>query len=199
MKRETMKRCLGLVVASLFLAVPVLMAQEHADHAEVGAFVDYFRLSNTSPARNFIGVGGRAAVGIRPSIQLEAEMAYDFKRNFTSTFTNGVTTEFVNTHFRTLHGFFGPKFQTGSGPFRVFVTGKVGFDNFNVTNDNAPTGFVNTVGLTTGATYFALYPAAGFEAFGGPIGLRAEVGDDIYFHGGGHNNLRVTVGPQFRF
>jgi hypothetical protein len=70
-----------------------------------------------------------------------------------------VTTELVNTQFRTLHGFFGPKFQTGSGPFRVFVTGKVGFDNFSINNQNATAGFVNTVGLTNGATYFALYPA----------------------------------------
>jgi hypothetical protein len=105
-------------------------------------------------------------------------MAYDFKRNYTNTFTNGVTTELVNTQFRTLHGFFGPKFQTGSGPFRVFVTGKVGFDNFSINNQNATAGFVNTVGLTNGATYFAL---------------------DIFFNGGAHNNLRVTFGPQFRF
>jgi hypothetical protein len=77
-------------------------------------------------------------------------MAYDFKCTFTSTFSDGVTTELVNTDFRTLHGFFGPKFQTGSGPFRVFVTGKVGFDNFSISNQNATAGFVNTVGLTNG-------------------------------------------------
>jgi hypothetical protein len=194
-----MKRSLGLFIASLFMAVPMLMAQEPADHVEVGAFVNYYRMSDPAPTRNFIGLGGRAAFAIRPSIQLEAEMAYDFKRNYTNTFTNGVTTELVNTQFRTLHGFFGPKFQTGSGPFRVFVTGKVGFDNFSINNQNATAGFVNTVGLTNGATYFALYPGAGIEAFAGPIGLRAEIGDDIFFNGGAHNNLRVTFGPQFRF
>ena len=176
----------------------MVMAQ-HSDHVEVGAFADYFRFGDADPARNFLGLGGRAAVNLRPSIQLEAEMAYDFKRNFSRTFTDGFTTELVNTHFRTLHGFFGPKFQTGSGPFRVFVTGKVGFDNFSITNDNATTGFTSAVGLTNGTTVFAVYPAAGFEAFAGTIGLRAEVGDDIYFNSGAHNNLRVTVGPQFRF
>jgi hypothetical protein len=194
-----MKRSLGLFIASLFMAMPMLMAQEPSDHVEVGAFVNYYRMSDPAPTRNFIGLGGRAAFAIRPSIQLEAEMAYDFKRNYTNTFTNGVTTELVNTQFRTLHGFFGPKFQTGSGPFRVFVTGKVGFDNFSINNQNATAGFVNTVGLTNGATYFALYPGAGIEAFAGPIGLRAEIGDDIFFNGGAHNNLRVTFGPQFRF
>lgn len=193
-----MKRFLAFLIPSLFFVVPMLVAQD-SDHVEIGVFANYFRMSDSSPARNFVGVGGRAAFNIRPSVQLEAEMAYDFKRNFTNTFTNGVTTQFVNTQFRTLHGFFGPKFQTGSGPFRVFVTGKVGFDNFSINNQNAPEGFVNTVGLTNGTTAFAVYPGGGIEGFAGPIGLRAEVGDDIYFNNGAHNNLRVTFGPQFRF
>jgi hypothetical protein len=194
-----MKRSLGIFLVSLFMVVPMVFAQEHSDHVEVGVFADYFRFSDAEPARNFVGLGARAAFNVNRDIQLEAEMAYDFKRNFTSTFTNGVTTELVNSQMHTLHGFFGPKFQTGSGPFRVFVTGKVGFDNFAVNNLNATSGFVNQVGLTNGATYFALYPGGGFEAFAGPIGIRAEIGDDIYFNGGAHNNLRVTFGPQFRF
>lgn len=194
-----MKRSLGLFLASLFMAVPMVFAQEHSDHVEVGVFADYFRFANAQPERNFVGLGARAAFNVHRDIQLEAEMAYDFKRNFTNTFSDGVTTELVNSQMHTLHGFFGPKFQTGSGPFRVFVTGKVGFDNFSVNNLNASSGFVNQVGLTNGATYFAVYPGGGVEAFAGPIGIRAEIGDDIYFNGGAHNNLRVTFGPQFRF
>lgn len=193
-----MKRCLGLLAVSLFFAVPMLVAQS-MDHVEVGAFADYYRLSDPGPTRNFIGLGGRAAFGVTPNVQIEGEMAYDFKRDYTSTFSDGLTTTNVTSRLRTLHGFFGPKFQTGSGPFRVFVTGKVGFDNFGVTNATPPAGFTNSVGLATGATYFALYPGGGVEAFAGPIGLRAEIGDDIFFNGGAHNNLRVTFGPQFRF
>jgi hypothetical protein len=196
-----MKKCrLWLFIGSLFLAAaPILMAQDHSDHIEVGAFADYFRLSDASPTRNFVGLGGRAAFNVHPNVQLEAEMAYDFKRNYTNTFSNGVSTELVNTQFRTLHGFFGPKFQTGSGPFRVFITGKVGFDNFSINNQNATAGFTNTVGLTNGTTDFAVYPGGGFEAFAGPIGVRAEIGDDIFFDHGAHNNLRVSFGPQLRF
>jgi hypothetical protein len=194
-----MKRCLGLLITSLFFAVPALMAQS-SDHVEVGAFVDYFRLnSDAAPVRNYFGVGGRAAFNFNPNVQLEAEMAYDFKRNYTTTFPNGVNSTTVTSSLRTLHGFFGPKLQTGSGAFRIFVTGKVGFDNFSVSNQNAPNGFVNAVGLTNGATYFAVYPGGGVEAFAGPIGLRAEIGDDIYFNGGAHNNMRITFGPQLRF
>jgi hypothetical protein len=194
-----MKRCLGLLIVSFFFAAAPMVMAQHSDHIEVGAFADYFRLNDASPARNFVGLGGRAAVNLRPSIQLEAEMAYDFKRNFTRTFSDGVNTELVNTSFRTLHGFFGPKLQTGSGPFRFFVTGKVGFDNFSINNQNATAGFTSAVGLTSGTTLFAVYPGGGIEAFAGPIGIRAEIGDDIYFDHGAHNNVRVTFGPQFRF
>ena len=196
-----MKNCrLWLFIGSLFVAVaPMGMAQDHSDHVEVGAFADYFRLSDASPVRNFVGLGGRAAFNVHRDIQLEAEMAYDFKRSYTNTFSNGVSTELVNTQFRTLHGFFGPKFQTGSGPFRVFITGKVGFDNFSINNQNATAGFTNTVGLTNGTTDFAVYPGGGFEAFAGPVGVRAEIGDDIFFDHGAHNNLRVSFGPQLRF
>jgi hypothetical protein len=181
-----------------FTAMPMLMAQQSENHFEVGAFADYFRFNDPGPLRNFVGLGGRAAFNVSPSVQIEGEMGYDFKRNYTNTFTNGVTTTFVTSSLRPLHGFFGPKFQT-RGPVRLFVTGKVGFENFSATTQNAPTGFSNSVALTSGATYFALYPGGGIEAFAGPFGVRAEAGDDIFFNNGGHNNLRVTFGPQFRF
>jgi len=196
-----MRRYLGLILTSLFFATPALLAQEaeQADHGEVGIFAEYFRFSDPGPTSNYIGLGGRAAFNVRPSVQIEAEMGYDFERNYTNTFSNGVTTANVNSRLRTLHGLFGPKFQTGSGPIRLFVTGKVGFENFNVTNQGVPTGFASAVGLDNNATYFALYPGAGIEAFAGPIGVRAEIGDNIFFNNGAHNNLRVSFGPQFRF
>ena len=179
----------------------MLLAQEaeHEDHAEVGIFAEYFRFSDPGPTSNYVGLGGRAAFNIRPSVQVEAEMGYDFERNYTNTFSNGVTTATVQSRLRALHGLFGPKFQTGSGPFRVFVTGKVGFENFTMSGQGAPTGFATAVGLAGNATYFALYPGGGIEAFAGPIGVRAEIGDNIFFNNGMHNNMRVTLGPQFRF
>jgi hypothetical protein len=72
---------------------------------------------------------------------------------------NGVSTQLVTSHLQRLHGFFGPKFQTGSGPFRVFVTGKVGFENFSVTNDNATTGFTNSAGLPAAPRDLRCIPA----------------------------------------
>jgi hypothetical protein len=194
-----MKRFVGLFVVSLlFAAAPLLMAQENADHGEVGAFAEYFHFNDTHPSLNFVGLGGRVAFNVHPDVQLEAEMGYDFARNFTNSYSNGASTSFSQSRLRTLHGFFGPKFQTGSGAFRAFLTGKVGFENFTQTNQNAPSGFTSAVSLG-GNTNFAIYPGGGIEAFAGPIGVRVEVGDDIYFRSGAHNDIRVSLGPQFRF
>ncbi len=195
-----MKRFIQFGILALVFTAPVLWAQASEDHFEVGAFAEYYRYAYANPVENFIGLGGRGAFNVNEWAQIEAEMAYDFQRNYTATFTNGVTSVSVPSHLRTLHAFFGPKFQTGSGPVRVFITGKVGFDNFSVTNSGPVAGFNNSVGITAGTTAFAVYPGGGIEAFAGPIGIRMEAGDDIFFiNGGAHNNLRVSVGPQFRF
>jgi len=199
-----MKRITFFSVLMLCLIAPSLMAAQNSsdwNHAEVGVFADYFRLSRTTPDINFVGLGARAAFNVHPNVQLEAEMAYDFKRNFTSTFTNGVSTQLVNTRLRPLTAMFGPKFQAGtSGPFRAFVTGKLGFVNFSTSDQNAASGFKGALGgVTDGNTRFAVYPGAGIEGFWGPFGLRLDVGDLLYFDSGAQNNLRVTFGPQIRF
>jgi len=193
-----MKRILYLTIFGFLLAAPSwVMAQ---DHVEVGAFADYFKLSRTTPDINFVGVGGRVAFNLRPTVALEAEMAYDFERNFTSVFSNGATTQFVSTDLRPLHALFGPKFQTNKGPFRLFATGKVGFVNFSTSNASAIPGFVGSLGaVTSGDTRFALYPGVGVESFWGPFGMRADVGDQIYFDNGARHNLKVTFGPVVRF
>ena len=33
----------------------------------------------------------------------------------------------------------------------------------------------------------------------GPIGLRLDVGDEMYFNNGTHHNLKVMFGPYIRF
>jgi len=196
-----MKRVLWLTLFACSICLPLGVMAQTEDHAEVGVFADYMRLSQTEPDINFVGIGGRLAFNVHPNVQLEAEMSYDFARNFTSTFSNGVTTQFVRTDVRPLTALFGPKFQAGtSGPARIFVTGKVGFVNFDTANQSVPAGFTSSVGaITTGDTRFALYPGGGVEGFWGPFGVRLEVGDEIYFDNGAKNNLKVTFGPAFRF
>ena len=196
-----MKRTVFLVLAASLFATPAVFAQAlSGDHAEVGVFADYFGLERTSPHKNLLGLGARAAFNLRPSWQLEGEMNYDFKRNFTSTFSDGVNTQLVNTRLRTLHGLFGPKYELGTGAFRAFGTAKLGFVNFSVSDQNAAAGFRGALGsVTSGDTRFALYPGVGVEGFAGRLGLRVDVGDEMYFDGGTRHNLRVTFGPQLRF
>jgi hypothetical protein len=192
-----MKRIAFLILVAGMSLAPVARAQ---DHAEVGAFVDYFKLGETST--NFVGLGGRAAFNVARHVQIEAEMSYDFNRVFTEGFTDttGGTVTTQNSNIRVLHGLFGPKFQT-SGPVRVFVTAKGGFTNFRF--DPTPASFdtftssVNN--LRASNVDAAFYPGGGVEAFFGPFGLRLEVGDEVVFVNGAHNNWKVSCGPQLRF
>jgi hypothetical protein len=180
------------------------MAQEggaNYDHASVGIFADYFRFSPTSThTTNFVGFGARAGFNMSRHVQLEGEMNYDFERNFTTTTTNGLSTTFTTTRVRPLTALFGPKFQT-PGPFKFFVTGKVGFINFTESQAAVTPGTVGNAiaGVGGPGTHFAMYPGAGFEGFWGPFGLRLEAGDEVYLNNGTYNNLRVTFGPQLRF
>jgi Outer membrane protein beta-barrel domain len=192
-----MRRIAFLLLISGLGVAPLAHAQ---NHAEVGAFVDYFKLGETSS--NFVGFGGRAAFNVARNVQIEAEMAYDFNRVFTEGFTDNTsgTITTTNSNLRVLHGLFGPKFQT-SGPVRVFVTVKGGFTNFRF--DPTPASFdtftSSVTNLRTSNVDAALYPGGGVEAFLGPIGLRLEVGDEIIFANGARNNWKVTFGPQIRF
>ena len=199
-----MKRFIWLAVLTSMAAMPYsLVAQEATDynHAAVGIFADYFRFSPTSSSKtNFVGFGARAAFNASSHVQIEGEMNYDFERNFTSTCGNCVTTSFTTTRVRPLTGLFGPKFQT-PGPFKFFVTGKVGFINFTTTSAAVTPGTVGTAiaGVGNSGTHFAMYPGAGVEGFWGPFGLRFEVGDEVYLNNGTYHNLRATFGPQLRF
>jgi hypothetical protein len=42
-------------------------------------------------------------------------------------------------------------------------------------------------------------PCGGLEGRIGPVGLRLDVGDEIYFNGGTHHNFRASFGPYIRF
>jgi Outer membrane protein beta-barrel domain len=200
-----MKRSILFAVISFLVAAPsMLMAQSsfRENHAEVGVFADYMRFDPTDPKINFVGLGARLGVNVHPNIQLEGEMNYDFERSYVTTSNNSASGSLVTTRLRPLTGLFGPKFQAGSsGPVRIFATGKIGFINFS-NSAGIPTG--TTVGNTIsnvpyGDTHVAFYPGVGLEAFAGPVGLRLDVGDEIFLSNGTHNNLRVTFGPHFRF
>jgi len=223
-----MKRILGSAGLIAVLALPLSInaqypsspapqyGHEHnrwaENHGEIAVYGDLFRVKpNGGNAVNFLGLGGRVGFNMHPNVALEAEMNYDFKQNYTTVATSGtgtsgsgtVTTTTITGHTRPLTGLFGPKFQFGtSGPFRAFVTGKVGFTEFSHSGTTAVSSGTFTGSLDQfggGSTHFAVYPGGGIEGFFGPIGLRLEAGDQIYFNNGSHNNLRVAFGPTIRF
>ena len=205
-----MKKISRLIGLCTLLAVPSWIGAQTPEpgrftlnHAEVGIFGDYFRFSPGSSTTNFVGLGARAAFNVHPNIAIEAQMSYDFDRNYTTTFQNGASTTFVRSSVRPITGLFGPKFQVGSsGPFRVFATGKVGFVNFTTSNSGVASGTTFSSGVSgvgNGGNFLAVYPGGGIEGFAGPIGIRIEAGDEIYFNNGANNNLRLEFGPTFRF
>jgi len=190
----------------LFAVLPTIQAQDSANHAEIGFFGDYFRLGSTlagSGATSFGGVGGRFSVNASRRWQVEAEMNYDFAQSFTESFTgpSGTVLGFSNSRLRILHGLIGPKLQTGGGAFRVFATVKGGGVNFAFSQ--APVTFStftsSVSGLRSSSIDGVVYPGVGVESYLGFIGVRLDMGDEIYFQNGAHHNLRITIGPNIRF
>ena len=195
-----MRRVLIAVALVFGLMTPLMVWAQENEHVEVGAFANYFRLSRDNVDLNFVGLGGRAGFNVHQNVQLEAEMAYDFERAFNNDFRNGDTITTVRSKTRILHALFGPKFQAGSGNFKAFATGKVGLISFSTTNQNVAEGFEGSLGaVNNGDSKLAVYPGGGIEGFFGPLGIRLEAGDEIYFDHGARNNLRVSAGPVFRF
>ena len=173
------------------------MCQNSDNHAEVGVFADYFRLSPTST--NFWGLGGRLSFNVTPHVQLEGETAYDFNESYTSGVpclnSPGCLPTYNRSNMHVWDGLFGPKIQT-TGAIRFFAVVKGGFVNFAGGNPSFPRQVGSFGGNTT---YGAFYPGVGAEAYLGKIGLRLDVGDQIYFNNGAQNNLKVTFGPTLRF
>jgi len=188
----------AFITLSLLLTTP-LFAQKRA---ELGVFIDYLHTSQTST--NNFGLGGRFGYRIHHNIVMEGELAYDYGINFDEAYrniANGNLTAIERTSIGVTHGVFGPKFQPAGSGFRPFVTLKAGFMDFRLSPGLLPySGVASAVlGLRTANLNAAIYPAAGVEAALGPVGLRLEAGDEIYFNHGAHNNLRINFGPILRF
>jgi hypothetical protein len=186
-----------LLVAACF--VPLASAQDD-EHVQVGVFADYLRLSQTD--NNFGGVGAQVSFHAYKEFKLEGTMAYDFNQTFTEGFTDSTGTfSTARTGLRVLHGEFGPRVNIGHHAIQPFVILKGGIIDFRL--DDAPatlgTFFSSVNGLRANNVNGVLYPGGGFEGHLGPVGLRLDIGDEMYFNHGTHNNLRIAFGPVFRF
>ena len=195
-----MKRAALLLLFITSWAVPGAFAQDN-EHVQVGVFADYFRLSQTDT--DLLGVGGRASFVAYKRLKFEAEMSYDFSRAFTEGFTDNSTGNVIvqRTNLRVIHGLFGPRINLGRHAVQPFVTAKGGLINFRLDNSPATFGtFASSVsGLRENNIMGTFYAGGGLEGHLGPIGLRLDIGDEMYFNNGTHSNLKATFGPVIRF
>ena len=195
-----MKRLAFLFILAGWL-VPLASAQE-TENIQVGVFADYLRLAQTDT--NYAGLGVRVGVIAYHSVKLEGEMSYDFDQAFTESFRDSTTGAITlrRTGMRTLHGEFGPKVNLGEHwHVHPFVTLKGGFVNFRLNNEPATIGtfFSSVDNFRRKNVNGVLYPGGGLEGHLGPLGIRLDIGDEMYFNSGTHNNLRVAFGPYIRF
>lgn len=195
-RRLTLAR---LLLAMLLLPSALVLGQKRV---EAGIFVDYLSISQTGTS-NF-GLGGRFGYRAHRNVLLEGELAYDYGVNFDEAFRNVVNGNLVaieRTSVGVTHGLFGPRLERSGGHWHPFVTLKGGFVDFRLSPSLLPVSSVvsSFLGLRTSNVNPAVYPGGGLQATLGPVGLRFELGDEIYFNRGAHNNLRLTFGPIVRF
>jgi len=188
-----------LLVILLFCGSSCLLAQSRV---ETGVFIDYLSISQTS-TDNF-GIDGRFGYRVHHNVMLEGELAYDYGINFDEAYrniSNGDIVAIERTSIGVTHGLFGPTLEPAKGSFRPFVTLKGGFVDFRFSTSLLPYSNLASaiLGIRTSSSNAAIYPGGGLEASLGPVGLRFGLGDEIYFNNGGHNNLRITLGPIIRF
>jgi len=169
---------------------------------EAGLLFDYLNVSQTDTDN--VGIGGRFGYRLHPHLMLEGEFAYSYGVNFSELYrniSNGDVAAVAKTSIGVTNVLFGSALQRDRGHFHPFVTLKGGFIDFRLSPSLLPySGVISSVlGLRTSSLNAALYPGAGAEASLGPLGLRLEFGDTIYFNSGAHNNLRITFGPTLRF
>ena len=197
MRRIALLLFLGLFAGAGWL-VPLASAQ---DHFQVGAYGDYFRMDQTGT--NMAGLGGRMGYRMFSHTMFEGEMNYDFAQTFTEGFTNttGGTVTFQNSNLKVLHGLGGFKFIGSRHAIRPFLLVKGGFINFQLNPKPANLSqFTSSVqNLRSNNVSGVFYPGAGVEGHLGPIGLRLEAGDEIYWTGKPHHNVRIAFGPFLRF
>ncbi|UWZ84035.1 hypothetical protein [Occallatibacter riparius] len=193
-------RLVGVVIAVLLL---VASSSLHAQKkVEIGVLLDYVQISQTDTP-NF-GLGGRFGYRVHRNVMIEGEVAYGYGVNFNELYrdvSNGDVVAIENTSIGITDGLFGPMISPRHGHLRGFATLKGGFVDFRLSPSLIPySGVASSVlGIRTSSMNAALYPAAGAEATLGPVGLRLEAGDLIYFNDGAQNNLRITFGPVVRF
>lgn len=187
---------------ALCSGICLLLCGAQAQHIEIGGFGDYENVSVPTFPQNAFGLGGRVDVHMLHFLYAELETAYDFKHANFVLVRSGASAILTSSKLGVLHANAGVKLQTRGGSFFLFVKG--GANRYDpertVTNiAGAPIVISATPTPQSSFTKGIFYPGGGIGFHAGPLGIRLDVGDEIYWSNGAHNNLRVTFGPTLRF
>lgn len=188
-----------ITLLTILLCTSVANAQSRM---EAGAFLDYLGVSETQTPN--LGLGARFGYRVHRYTMLEGELAYDYGVNFNELYvnvTNGKVAAIASSSIGVTDGLVGPMIEPARGHLRPFATVKAGFVDFRLSPSLLPYSSVvsSVLGIRSSNLNAALYPGGGAETSLGPLGLRLEFGDLMYFNRGAHNNLRITFGPIIRF
>jgi hypothetical protein len=173
-----------------------------AQHVEIGGFANYSNTSIATFPHNALGIGGRIDFNLHRLLQAEFETAYDFKHASFVLATSSVSAALTGSELGILHVNGGLKLQTRGGSFFLFAKG--GVNRYDPVRTITTITGLPIVSSTTPAspnvfTEGIFYPGGGIGFHAGPLGIRLDVGDEIYWSNGAHHNFRATFGPTFRF
>ncbi len=190
-----------LVTRALLIGVVALSfcAAAQAQRGEIGFYGDFLRF----PPASLGGVGIKGLLALSRHVALEGEGSYYFNRTFTETAvdpTSGATA-MIKGHMHASNVLGGLSFSKPSAHIRPFITMKLGLLTINPTGLPSPLTSTSAIlnQIRTSHNNFAIFPAAGVEAYSGKWGFRLDVGDEIYFLNGSNSNLRITFGPNYMF
>lgn len=172
-----------------------------AQHVEIGGFASYGHFDLPPFPKDAIGLGGRLDINIASYLALEGEGSYDFEHPGLQIASSG-SGSFTVTQFRlgVIHGNGGFKIQTKKGSYFLFFKG----GGLQFRPDIRTSSLVGTLIGTpqrsgTNFSEAVFYPGGGIGFHAGPLGMRVDAGDEIYWDNGTHHNLRITFGPTIRF
>ena len=193
---------LPIAFSLLAFVMAFLSIDTQAQHLEIGGFGEYENVRVPGLPSSAFGLGGRVDIGLHRLFQAEFETAYDFKHpEFTlnNAITAGILTQ---SKVGILHANAGLKVQSPGGSFFIFVKGGANRYDPELSTTvigGSPFGISTITAQQNSFTKGIFYPGGGFGFHAGPLGIRLDAGDEIYWSNGAHNNFRVTFGPTFRF
>jgi len=184
-----------VLVGVLFL---IFCTVAEAQRAEAGFYGEYLGFSPAALG----GPGIKGLLAINLHIALEGEFAYEFNRTFNETTLDpSGATSVIKSRMHATNLLAGVAFSKPSPKIRPFVTMKMGLLTINPSSLPAPLVSTNTILNDIRASHrnFAIFPAAGVEAYSGRWGFRLDIGDELYFLHGAKSNVRITFGPNYIF